>query len=133
MESFSDGDLLRRLAAGDEEPKPPEGAALKLAEAVHEGPAAEESGTWLQESLNEETGYADTHPCLADGLRTLGYLAKHNVAPGEAPPLPPLPAPGGPTAAQHFLSARAAELGRRLDAEWKKAVTCGHGRRSAGR
>ena len=40
---------------------------------LHSPIAEEETKQWLEQALAQKTSYADTHPCLADRLKSLGY------------------------------------------------------------
>jgi Zn-dependent protease with chaperone function len=70
---------------------------------------SEHVASLLQSAMALKTGYADTHPCLADRLRAL------NVAPNE-------PAPIDGNAADALLGSLASDLALEFDEEWQSSV-----------
>lgn len=98
-------------------PDAPRDAFHRLRQVVDDGPPPAVAGSWLAEALKRPTGYADTHPTLADRLRGLGF-DPHSV---ESPPAPPAPL-GGRTAAARYLGELEEEVTRRFDEQWAAAV-----------
>jgi hypothetical protein len=75
------------------------------------GDKPENEEKWLQQALMLKTDNADTHPCLTDRLKALGYSQS-----------PPLPKPVKVTAARQYLGAALIQLTQALDTEWRTAV-----------
>jgi Zn-dependent protease with chaperone function len=72
--------------------------------------------TWLNQSLNEETGHTDTHPCLRDRLAALGY------SPEDAPSLVE---PLTTSAADRYLATALPHLRDHLSQTWQTEVNFG--------
>lgn len=69
-------ELLRKTQElGTAAPAP----ATHFVQTLHAAPRAEEAEAWLRDALQERSGLADTHPCLADRLGAIG--AKPAVPP----------------------------------------------------
>ncbi len=78
------------------------------ASAVHELPRGDVEG-WLESALQRRTGYADTHPALADRLAAIGAEAELV-----------LPEPGA--AADRLLGTALPQLTEQFDTEWRAAI-----------
>jgi Zn-dependent protease with chaperone function len=72
----------------------------------------------LRAALRAETGYADTHPALADRLKSLGYLAPDAATDGDEPPVAYRPADNAMTAAQWLFGAALDNFYREFDQDW---------------
>ncbi len=65
----------------------------------------------LERAIRIPTDYNDSHPCVADRIKTLGYWN------GDGPPK--LPAAVERTAADHFLAERLTDYVNTFEADWK--------------
>ncbi|MBE9042426.1 M48 family metalloprotease, partial [Oscillatoriales cyanobacterium LEGE 11467] len=52
---------------------PPEDVYSSMLGVLHRPVAEDKSDRWLKEALGEKTNNEDTHPCLSDRLKSLGY------------------------------------------------------------
>lgn len=95
----------------DNRPDPPKSPFTALAKTLETGDKPENEEKWLQQALMLKTDNADTHPCLTDRLKALGYSQS-----------PPLPKPVKVTAARQYLGAALVKLTQALDTEWRTAV-----------
>jgi Zn-dependent protease with chaperone function len=102
----------------DRESEPPADGFTSLLAALPAQFAGEAATTALDHALAQETGYSDTHPCLTERLRALGYdpasaRAELNVLARE---------PLAESAAERFLGAATTSLAARFDREWQEAA-----------
>ncbi len=82
-----------------------------------QGPITEEkSKQWLEQAFTEKTNNADTHPCLTDRLKSLGYLT------AEVQKLPQ-PAAIQITAAEHLLGKALPQFTTQFNQDWKQTVS----------
>jgi Zn-dependent protease with chaperone function len=103
-ETFWPG-IFRRA---DEEPVPSASPFTQLDSALRSGSMASRED-WLSTALAQRTGYADTHPCLADRLKAIGST------PHEPPPVQA-------SAAEVLLGTAIEPLRRELDEGWRARV-----------
>jgi Zn-dependent protease with chaperone function len=97
----------------DNQPDPPQSPYKALAKALTSQGEPENEKKWLEQALSVKTNNADTHPCLSDRLKAIGYSPKQ---------LPSLPPKVKLSAAQQFLGTAAAQLTQELDTQWRTAV-----------
>jgi Zn-dependent protease with chaperone function len=60
--------------------EPPAHCFTQLAQTLQSPPAPKRLKTWLAQSLNQDTDYTDTHPCLRDRLAACGYSPNYATA-----------------------------------------------------
>jgi Zn-dependent protease with chaperone function len=95
-------------AAADREPRPHAAAPFTgLAQALRGGVRRDDAQAWLSAALEERTGVADTHPCLAERLAALEMQAR-------------VPPPLATSAADALLGAAAAPLASSFDEAWRQ-------------
>lgn len=110
------------LKQADTQREPQPGVFPRLSSFLRE-PVPGAAGTnFLRRSLQQETGYDDTHPSLAARLAALGQLPSDAAAAAsdwaERHEFPPL----AESAAAHFLGAAQESLAERIDADWCREV-----------
>jgi hypothetical protein len=93
-------------------PSPPDGVFLRLSKAL--GSLDRSDVQWLEQAFRSTTTNADTHPCLADRLRGVGWVAVQ----GNGDPLSGLP-PARPTAAEVLLGSALASIRTDVEALWR--------------
>ena len=71
---------------------------------------------WVSRAWSRPTNFSDTHPALADRLRSMGW-----ASPQDAPPPPPPPLLG-PTAAATYFGGAETKLQQVYDERWLKSV-----------
>jgi len=77
---------------------------------------------WMREAMQQTTGYADTHPALADRLTALDQLPEKPNAPEPPADFPHLRDPHETTAANYYLDAHATTTREALDRRWGESV-----------
>jgi Zn-dependent protease with chaperone function len=87
---------------------PPAIVYSNLITALRDPIPVESSSQWLQQALIAKTSNADTHPCLGDRLKAVGYLASEET----------LPTPLQVSAAEHFLGEMAQQFAAQFDEDW---------------
>jgi Zn-dependent protease with chaperone function len=87
---------------------PPAIVYSNLRNALRDPIPVENSSQWLQQALIEKTNNADTHPCLGDRLKAIGYLASDQ----------PLPTPLQVSAADQLLGEMAQQFASQFDQDW---------------
>ncbi|NEQ22776.1 MAG: peptidase, partial [Microcoleus sp. SIO2G3] len=97
----------------DTQPEPLQTPFTALAKALVSEGEPENEQQWLEQALASKTDNTDTHPCLTDRLKALGYSFK------KQPCLPPKPKQ---TAAQQLLGKAVVQLTEALETEWRTAV-----------
>ncbi len=90
----------------------------RIVERVRGGAAPEESRRWVEQAFRRTTTNADTHPCLTERLRALGFLPA-DLERGVFPPAPLAPAP---SATEAVFGPAALGLRRELGRRWQKLV-----------
>lgn len=105
----------------DRQAEPPAGVLAALSQAVLAGPEPQKAGQSLTKALQEQTGYADTHPALTDRLRALNCLPNADLLAAEnrsAPLLAPITEP----AADYFLGRAVEKYRSALENTWRLQV-----------
>lgn len=103
------------------DPMPPASHLEELTALFHRLPSPQTIQGWMNEALHGATGYADTHPSLADRLAALRALPDH---PREAVPTEPqLRKAGEPSAADYYLGTYLTAVRDALDEMWVESVT----------
>jgi Zn-dependent protease with chaperone function len=94
---------------------PPENAYSSMLEALHLPIDRDKSDEWLETALAQKTNNIDTHPCLTDRLKALGYL--------KASPLQtPKSVTVKKSAAERLLGKNLHAFAALFDREWKEEV-----------
>ncbi|MGK7915230.1 MAG: M48 family metalloprotease [Prochloraceae cyanobacterium] len=96
--------------------EPPKNVYSSMLDVLHSPLSEEKRNQWLEEALVKKTNNEDTHPCLADRLKALGYLT------AQAQKLPQ-PVTRQTNAAKHLLGNRLKHLARHFDLDWKQATS----------
>lgn len=98
----------------EHEPKPPGNAYSSMLTVLKRPIDEEQTNQWLEQALVQETNYADTHPCLTDRLKSLGYLTtKSKVL--------PQPATAQISAAEYLLGNSLHQFSQQFDQDWQIA------------
>jgi Zn-dependent protease with chaperone function len=91
---------------------PPEGIFLQIRESLS-GLALNGGTRFLEQAFRATTTNADTHPCLSDRLRAIGWSSKTGVN------LPALPIPS-PNAAEVLLGTALPAIRKDVEQHWRK-------------
>jgi len=91
---------------------PPDNAYSSMLTVLHRPISEEQGNQWLEQSLAQKTNNADTHPCLTDRLKSLGYLTK-----------PSQPATIQTSAAEHLLGNTLQKFATQFDRDWKEEAS----------
>ncbi|MEG4204852.1 M48 family metalloprotease [Microcoleus sp. Pol7_A1] len=96
--------------------EPPDNVYSSMLTVLHSPIAEEKNKQWLEQALAQKTNNADTHPCLSDRLKSLGYsTAKaQNLC---------KPATIQISAAEHLLGTALQQFATQFNREWKEAVS----------
>ena len=97
----------------DEKPKPLSNPYQKLAKALSTDLETEKAEKFLQIELAIPTDNTDTHPCMKDRLKAIGYTSYEN---------PTLPSSLKETAAEKFFGSSLSMLTNELNQEWQTSV-----------
>jgi Zn-dependent protease with chaperone function len=97
---------------------PPDTYLHDLAGAIQVPAHRERAQVFFSEALHEQTGYADTHPSLADRLAALDKVPAKNGAPAASTSIPQLPGVQEDSAARYYLGQTCDELCGQLNREW---------------
>lgn len=108
----------RRIPA---EPEPPADLLGEQARVLALGPGPERGRRWAEAALLAPTDVDDTHPSLADRLRSLGVAADDAIAAAIPPP--------GPSAATALLGPALATLRAEFGREWQANARDAWGKR----
>lgn len=95
---------------------PPSNAYSSMLTILHSPIAEEQTNQWLEQALAQKTNYADTHPCLADRLKSLGYLTAQSQ-------LLPQPVTIQISAAEHLLGNTLHQFATQFDQNWQAAAS----------
>ena len=97
---------------------PPETYLHDLAGAMQAPAHRERAQALFGEALREQTGYADTHPSLADRLAALDKVPAKKGAPATSPSIPQLLGLHEDSAGRYYLGQTCDGLCGRLNREW---------------
>ncbi|KAM3100262.1 M48 family metalloprotease [Phormidesmis sp. 146-35] len=97
----------------EDQADPPAIVYSNLRTALRDPIPTERSSQWLQQALIEKTSNADTHPCLGDRLKAVGYLASEKT----------LPNPVQVSAADQLLGEMAQQYAAQFDKDWSIEVS----------
>jgi Zn-dependent protease with chaperone function len=93
---------------------PPDGVFLRLSESLR-GIGRGSEGKWLEQAFRAATTNADTHPCLSDRLRAIGWVSK------AGPSDPALEAsPLRPSAAEVLLGPALVAIRADVERSWRE-------------
>lgn len=95
---------------------PPDNVYSSMLTVLHSPIAEEKNKQWLEQALAQKTNNADTHPCLTDRLKSLGYST------AKAQKLCQ-PATIEISAAEHLLGTALQQFATQFNREWKEAVS----------
>ncbi len=96
--------------------EPPDNVYSSMLTVLHSPIAEDKNKLWLKQALAEKTNNADTHPCLTDRLKSLGYSA------AKAQKLCQ-PATIEVCAAEHLLGTALQQFATQFNREWKEAAS----------
>lgn len=96
--------------------EPPDNVYSSMLTVLHSPIAEEKNKQWLEQALAQKTNNADTHPCLTDRLKSLGYST------AKAQKLCQ-PATIQISAAEHLLGTALQQFATQFNQEWKEAVS----------
>lgn len=82
----------------------------------------ERTQAFYHEAMYDKTGYADTHPSLADRLAALNTVPAKKAAPAASTSIPQLLEAGDESAGQYYLGQTCDELRDQLNREWAEQV-----------
>ena len=82
----------------------------------------ERTQAFYGEAMHNKTGYADTHPSLADRVAALNTVPAKKAAPAAFMSIPQLLEAGDESAGQYYLGQRCDELCDQLNREWAEQV-----------
>jgi Zn-dependent protease with chaperone function len=100
----------------EHQPDPPEKAYSSMLTVLHNPIAEEQSNKWVEQALAKKTSNTDTHPCLADRLKSLGYsIAQLQTL--------PQPATIQTSAAEHLLGNNLHQFVTQFDLDWQQAAS----------
>jgi len=95
---------------------PPDNVYSSMLTVLHSPIAEDNNKLWLEQALAEKTNNADTHPCLTDRLKSLGYSTAKAQKLSQ-------PATIQISAAEHLLGTALQQLTTQFDRDWKEAVS----------
>lgn len=95
---------------------PPGNTYSSMLSALYSSMAEEQSYQWLQQALLETTNNADTHPCLVDRLKSLGYST-----PSSQNLLQSITVQA--SAAEQLLGDTLRQLAKQFDRDWQEATS----------
>ena len=116
LESFFWSDIQKQV---EHQADPPSNIYSSMLTILHSPIAEEQTKQWLKQALAQKTSYADTHPCLADRLKSLGYQTT------QLDQLETLPQPATIqiSAAEHLLGNTLYQFATQFDQAWKEATS----------
>jgi Zn-dependent protease with chaperone function len=97
-------------------PNPPDNAYSSMLTVLHNPIAQEQSNQWLEQALAQKTNNTDTHPCLAERLKSLGY-------PTATSQVFPQPETIQTSAAEHLLGSSIHQFVTHFDRDWQEAAS----------
>lgn len=95
---------------------PPDNAYSSMLTFLHRPIAEEQRNLWLKQALAQKTNNADTHPCLADRLKSLGFLT-------DGAPKLLQSVTIQTSAAEHLLGKTLQQFATQFDRDWKEAAS----------
>jgi Zn-dependent protease with chaperone function len=95
---------------------PPDNVYSSMLAVLHNSIPEEDSKQWLKQAFAQKTNNADTHPCLTDRLKSLGY----SIA--QAQDLLQ-PTAIQSTAAEHLFGATLQQFAKQLSQSWKETAS----------
>lgn len=94
---------------------PPDNVYSSMLTVLHDAIAEDKKKLWLKQALAEKTNNADTHPCLTDRLKSLGYSTTKAQKLSR-------PATIQISAAEHLLGTALEQLTTQFNRDWKAAA-----------
>lgn len=91
---------------------PPNNVYSSMLTVLHSPIAEEQTKQWLEQALAEKTNYADTHPCLDDRLKLLGYSAAQSQMLSRSVTIQT-------SAAEHLLGNALRQFTKHFDQDWQ--------------
>ncbi len=104
------------------DPAPPTSHLTELAETVTGPIFRGRIRTYFDQEMNVQTGYADTHPSLADRIEALSRLPIKKSSDNGPFSLPHLIEASEVDAAHHYLDSLFPEIRDRIEREWVQAI-----------
>ena len=101
---------------------PPESYLQDLAGSIQVPAHRERAQTFFSEAMHEQTGYADTHPSLADRLAALARFPEKTSPDSTASAIPQLLGTEQDHAARYFLGKTCDALCEQLNREWAEQI-----------
>ncbi|MBD1910713.1 M48 family metallopeptidase [Leptolyngbya sp. FACHB-8] len=101
---------------GRSQANPPSNVYSSMFTVLREPIVGETSEQWVEQALAQKTNNADTHPCLADRLQSLGYPIQSSK---QLPQLPPVRT----TAAEKLLGNELQQFVAQFSRDWKDEVS----------
>ncbi|MBM4127051.1 MAG: hypothetical protein FJ247_06840 [Nitrospira sp.] len=101
---------------------PPESYLHDLAGSIQMPAHRERAQAFFSEATHEQTGYADTHPSLADRLAALARLPENKASDSTSSTIPQLLGTEQDHAARYFLGKTCDALCEQLNREWAEQV-----------
>jgi|CXWL01.1.fsa_nt_gi Zn-dependent protease with chaperone function len=101
---------------------PPDTYLHDLASTIQMPAHRKQAQAFYGEAMHIKTGYADTHPSLADRLAALNTVPAKKTAPTSSTSIPQLLEAGNESAGQYYLGQRCDELRDQLNREWAEQV-----------
>jgi Zn-dependent protease with chaperone function len=99
-------------------PAPPGNAFVDLANTLRAGPSDADHRKWLAQAFQVPTNTADTHPCLKDRLRSIGFLPQ-----SDNPAVPEeVPLDDAPSAAVQLLGGKVDSLRAEIEQRWRCSI-----------
>ncbi|MEG3863226.1 M48 family metalloprotease [Microcoleus sp. herbarium12] len=113
LESSFWSDIQKQVA---EQVDPPDNAYSSMLTFLHGAIAEAQTNLWLEQALAEKTDNADTHPCLSDRLKSLGYLRTRSPKLLQSVTIQT-------SAAEHLLGNSLQQFATQFDRDWKEAAS----------
>jgi hypothetical protein len=114
LENYFWSDIQKQV---EYQPDPPSNTYSLMLDILHTPIAQEDAERWLEKALAEKTNYTDTHPCLSDRLKSLGY----QITLSET--LPPTPTNQITAAEQLLGNTLLSQFAAQFDQDWQTAAS----------
>ncbi|MDH5641013.1 MAG: M48 family metalloprotease [Nitrospira sp.] len=101
---------------------PPDGYLEDLAQSIQNPDHREQIQQFFGETMQEQTGYTDTHPSLADRLAALTTVPARKGDPPASVSIPQLLGSDDESAGQYYLGGTCKALCKRLNREWIEQI-----------